>query len=155
MAKSAKRQAKKVAKTAKRQAKKVAKTGAKQVGNVVAEALGAAAATAAGVVLTRVAEGMSSGAKKVEEKTPAVKNAAKQTAKHQRLRGKLLREKRRRQRSAARGVVELELGVLRCTYASSPALRRGYLRLAPENGLACGSSPIDTPGLLTPQVVMQ
>ena len=50
---------------------------------MVAEALGAAAATAAGVVLTRVAEGMSSGAKKVEEKTPAIKNAAKQTAKNQ------------------------------------------------------------------------
>ena len=56
-----------MAKSAKKQAKKVAKTGAKQVGNVMAEALGAAAATAAGVVLTRVAEGMSSGAKKVEE----------------------------------------------------------------------------------------
>ena len=43
--------------------------------------LSAAAATAAGVVLTRAAEGMSSGAKKVQEKTPAVKKGAKRAVK--------------------------------------------------------------------------
>ena len=54
-----------MAKSAKTQAKTTAKKGARAVGGVVAEALGAAAATAAGVVLTRTAEGMSSGARKV------------------------------------------------------------------------------------------
>ena len=60
-----------MAKTAKTKAKAVAKKGAGAVQSVVAEALGAAAVTAAGVVLTRVAEGMAAGAKKVEKTTPA------------------------------------------------------------------------------------
>ena len=92
-----------MAKSAKRQAKKVAETGAKQAGNVMAEALGAAAATAAGVVLTRVAQGMSSGTKKVEQKTPAVKSAAKRTARpwKSKLRKKHWLEKRKRQTRGA------------------------------------------------------
>lgn len=67
-------------KTAKRKAKTVAKKGAGAVQSVMAEALGAAAVTAAGVVLTRVAEGMGSGAKKLEKQTPAFKTTAKQAA---------------------------------------------------------------------------
>ena len=53
-----------MAKTAKTKAKAVAKKGAGAVQSVAAEALGAAAVTAAGVVLTRVAEGMGAGAKR-------------------------------------------------------------------------------------------
>jgi hypothetical protein len=70
-----------MAKTAKTKAKSVAKRSAGGVQSVMAEALGAAAATAAGVVLTRVAEGMDAGTKKVEAKTPALKTTAKQAAK--------------------------------------------------------------------------
>jgi hypothetical protein len=69
-----------MAKTAKTKAKAVAKKSAGAVQSVMADALGAAAATAAGVVLTRVAEGMGAGSKKVEKATPALKTTAKHAA---------------------------------------------------------------------------
>ena len=42
--------------------------------SVAGEALGAPAATAAGVVIERAAQALGSGAKKVEEAKPAIKN---------------------------------------------------------------------------------
>ena len=66
-----------VAKTLKTKVKQVAKTGAQGVSSVAGEALGAAAVTAAGVVLERVAQALGSGAKKVEKGKPAVQRAAK------------------------------------------------------------------------------
>ena len=50
---------------------KAAKLSAEGVKDVASEALGAAAATAAGVVLKRASEALSSGQKKVDEAVPA------------------------------------------------------------------------------------
>lgn len=60
-----------MAKGVKKKSRELTKKGVGALQSVVAEALGAAATTAAGVVLTRVAEGMSSGANKIEQKSPA------------------------------------------------------------------------------------
>ena len=59
-----------MAKNAKTATKKIAKEGVKSVRLVAADALGAAAAAAAGVVLTRVAEGLGAGSKKLQKTTP-------------------------------------------------------------------------------------
>jgi hypothetical protein len=61
--------------------KGIAKETAEQGGSVVAEALGAAAATAAGIVLTRVAEGLSAGGQSVKDKTPKAQKTAKRVTK--------------------------------------------------------------------------
>ena len=66
-----------MAKSAQKQVKGAAKAGAKTVGSVASEALGAAVATAAGVVLERVAQGLGAGAIKVDKSAPALKSAAK------------------------------------------------------------------------------
>jgi hypothetical protein len=66
-----------MAKSTRKQVKYAAESGAQTVTSVAGEALGAAAATAAGVVLERVAQGFGSGAKKVEKSAPAMKSAAK------------------------------------------------------------------------------
>ena len=66
-----------MAKTVKTKVKEVAKSGAQGVSSVAGEALGAAAVTAAGVVIERVAQALGSGAKKVDKAKPAVERAAK------------------------------------------------------------------------------
>ena len=65
-----------MAKNAKTATKKIAKEGVETVRSVAADALGAAASAAAGVVLTRVAEGMGAGSKKLQKTTPGVQQAA-------------------------------------------------------------------------------
>ncbi len=49
--------------------------------SVAADALGAAASAVAGVVLTRVAEGLGAGSKKIEATTPGVQRAADRAVK--------------------------------------------------------------------------
>jgi hypothetical protein len=65
-----------VAKNTKTAAKEITKEGVESVRSVAADALGAAASAAAGVVLTRVAEGLGAGSKKLEKTTPGVQQAA-------------------------------------------------------------------------------
>jgi hypothetical protein len=65
-----------VAKNAETATKKIAKEGVESVRSVAADALGAAASVAAGVVLTRVAEGLGAGSKKLQKTTPGVQQAA-------------------------------------------------------------------------------
>ena len=65
-----------MAKSVRTEAKEAANQGAKTVKEVAAMPLRLLLATAAaGVVLTRVAEGMGAGAKKVEQKKPTVQKA--------------------------------------------------------------------------------
>ena len=64
-------------KSVKTKVKEVAKSGAQGVSSVAGEALGAAAVTAAGVVVERVAQALGSGAKKVEEAKPSMERDAK------------------------------------------------------------------------------
>jgi hypothetical protein len=65
-----------VAKNAGTAVKKIAKEGVESVRSAAADALGAAASVAAGVVLTRVAEGRGAGSKKLQKTTPGVQQAA-------------------------------------------------------------------------------
>jgi hypothetical protein len=65
-----------VAKKTKTVAKEIANEGVESVRSVAADALGAAASVAAGVVLTRVAEGLGAGSKKLQKTTPGVQQAA-------------------------------------------------------------------------------
>ena len=65
-----------MAKNTKIVAKEIAKEGVESVRTVATDALGAAASAAAGVVLTRVAEGLGAGSKKLEKTTPGVQQAA-------------------------------------------------------------------------------
>ena len=70
-----------MATNAKTATKKIAKEGVETVRSVTADALGAAASAVAGVVLTRVAEGLGAGSKKIEETTPEVQQAANRAVK--------------------------------------------------------------------------
>jgi hypothetical protein len=65
-----------MAKQLKTKAKDTAKAGAQGAKTVMAEALGAAAVAAAGVVITRTAQALSSGAKQAERAKPAAEAAA-------------------------------------------------------------------------------
>ena len=64
-----------MAKEIRSKTKEVIKAGAQEVKTVAADALGAAGVAATGVVLDRVAEGMNTGAEKVEGAKPKLQKA--------------------------------------------------------------------------------
>jgi hypothetical protein len=73
-----------VVKRTKARAKAATKAAAGSVASVAGEALGAAAVTAAGVVLTRIAEGMGTGAKKIDASKPRNRRITKKAVAPQR-----------------------------------------------------------------------
>jgi hypothetical protein len=85
-----------VAKKVRTVTKEIAKEGAESVRSVAADALGAAASAAAGVVLTSVAEGLGAGSKKIEKTTPGMQHAADTAVKRRVATKKLSRRKKSR-----------------------------------------------------------
>jgi hypothetical protein len=73
-----------VVKRTKARVKAATKAAAGSAASVAGEALGAAAVTAAGVVLTRIAEGMGTGAKKIDASKPRNRRITKKAVAPQR-----------------------------------------------------------------------
>jgi hypothetical protein len=87
-----------MAKDLKKATTQAAKRGAEGVKNVAAEALAVGAVAAAGVVVSRAAEALGSGAKSVDQSNPTV-----QTAVHKALPGERKTAKPARKAKTARG----------------------------------------------------
>ena len=89
-------------KSVKTKVKEVAKSGAQGVSSVAGEALGAAAVTAAGVVVERMAQALGSDAKKVEEAKPSIVRAAKKFPARRKRKAKKSRKAPRKKTSKKR-----------------------------------------------------
>ena len=83
-------------------AKNTIKAGAESVKSVAGEAIGAAMVTGAAVVLERVAQALSSGAKNVEQSKPAALTAVRKVAAPKRGRKAKSKKKAAGQRKPAR-----------------------------------------------------
>jgi hypothetical protein len=83
----------------KTKAKNTAKAGAQGAKTVMAEALGAAAVAAAGVVITRTAEALASGVKQAERAKPAAEAAAYRAVAPPPGRGRKMKAKKKAQSS--------------------------------------------------------